>query len=169
MLAPETLAVQTQDVEMLAVAMNAHVLQDALVIHIKDACVVNRPQFVQITHADEMQHAELLTKMKQNAIVHRFIQTEIHTMNVSFGICFRIELKWKYYAFSFSIQVHNLETLPIVDNMDALLVNVFVKALNIFVNKVCSSHFIFYSPNCLNVWFVSAIMMMYIICCCLQI
>jgi len=112
MLAPETLAVQTQDAEMLAEAMNAHVLQDALVIHIKDACAVNRPRFVQITHADEMQHAELLTKMKQNAIVLRFIQTEIHTMNV-----------------------HNLETLPIVDNMDALLVNVFVKALNIFANK----------------------------------
>lgn len=82
MLALEIHAVQTQDAETLAVVTNALVLQDALVIHIKDAYAVNRQRFVQIKHVGEMQHAEPSIKMRQSATVHRFIQTVIHTMNV---------------------------------------------------------------------------------------
>lgn len=64
--------------------MNALVLQDVLVIHIKDVCAVNQALFARNNLVDEMQPAELSIKTNPNVIVLHFIQTEIHTMNVSF-------------------------------------------------------------------------------------
>lgn len=58
-----------------------------------------------------------------------------------------------------STQVHNLENLPIVDSMDVLLENVFVKAHNTYANKVCFFHCsLFVCSTCLSVWFALAMM-----------
>lgn len=79
-----TRADRIQDAEMLLAAMNVHAHPVVLVIHIKDVYAVNRAQFVQRNHVDEMQHAELSIKMNPNVIARHYIQVEIHTLNVSF-------------------------------------------------------------------------------------
>lgn len=149
---------------MLAVAMNAHARQDVSVIRTKVAYAVNQQQFVRNMRADEMQLAVSSIKMSQNAIVHRFIQTEIHIMNVRleyFEFYVRNRIDWQFKLFCIEhTQVHNLENLPIVDSMDVRLENVFVKARNTYANKVCFFHCsLFVCSTCLSVWFALAMMM----------
>lgn len=81
--APEIHADQTQDVAMLTVVMNAHAVQVVLEIHTKDAYAENQAQFVHNKIADEMQPAELSTKMNPNVTALHFIQMETHIMNVN--------------------------------------------------------------------------------------
>lgn len=62
--------------------MNARAHQAVSAIHIKDVFAVNQAEFVRNNRADEMQHAELQTKMSLNVTAHHCIQAETHTLNV---------------------------------------------------------------------------------------
>lgn len=124
--------------------MNARAHQAVSAIHIKDVFAVNQAEFVRNNPADEMQHAELQTKMSLNVTAHHCIRAETHTLNVgSIGNKQKTRTTSNASVFndmsSIKKQVHHHEISPIVAYMDASLVNVFAKEHNTCANKVCTT------------------------------